>query len=139
MPPQDGAPIRDTNLELKPKKGLLTQRVWDSVEYGWRSPLILDAQGRSTCELNPKHEWDKVNNEGSEANARALFSIFNGVCPDEFRRIENCKRTMEAWDKLQVAHEDMSVAKIYKFSYLWLFYKKYQRKPNIIKTSKYWL
>ena len=57
-PPQDGAPNIDTNLWLKPKKGLSTQRVWDSIEYGWSPPLILDAEGRSTGELKPKHEWD---------------------------------------------------------------------------------
>ena len=49
------------------------KRVWNFVEYGQRPPLILDAQGRSTRELKPKNEWDKVDNEGSEANAKALF------------------------------------------------------------------
>ena len=57
-PPQDGAPNIDTNLWFKPKKGLSTQRVWDSIEYGWSPPLILDAEGRSTGGLKPKHEWD---------------------------------------------------------------------------------
>ena len=60
--------------------------VQNLVEYGWGPPLILNAQGRSTRELKPKNEWDKADNEGSEANARALFSIFNGVCLDEFHR-----------------------------------------------------
>ena len=55
--------------------------------------------------LKPKHEWDKADNEGSEANARALFSNFNGVCLDEFHKIENCKHAKEAWDILQVTHE----------------------------------
>ena len=55
------------------------ERVWNLVEYGWGPPLILDAQGRSIRELKPKHEWDKVDNEGSEGNVRALFRIFNGV------------------------------------------------------------
>ena len=38
--------------------------------------LIFDAQGRSTREFKPKHEWDKVDNEGREANVKALFKFF---------------------------------------------------------------
>ena len=58
--------------------------------------MILDAQGRSIGELKAKHEWDKIDDKDSEANDRALFSIFNGVCLVEFRRIENCKHAKEA-------------------------------------------
>ena len=76
--------------------------------------MILDAQGRSTGELKPKHEWDKVDNEGSEANVRALFSIFNGVCPYEFHKIANYKRAKKAWDILQVTHEYTSFVYIFK-------------------------
>ena len=72
------------------------ERVWNSVEYGWGPPLILDAQGRSTRELKPKHKWDKADNKESEVNVRALFSIFNGVFLEEFSRIENCKCEKEA-------------------------------------------
>ena len=70
--------------------------VQNSIEYGSGPSLILDAQERSTGELKPKHEWDKANNEGSETNAKALFSIFNIVYLDEFRRITNCKCAKEA-------------------------------------------
>ena len=83
------------------------ERVWNSIEYGWGPPFILDAQGRSTKELKFKHEWDKVANESSEANAKALFSIFNGVYPDKFHRIANCKHANEAWDILEVRSEDV--------------------------------
>ena len=55
-----------------------SERIWNSVEYGW-GPLILDARGRSIGELKLENEWDKANDEGSEANIRVLFSIFNGV------------------------------------------------------------
>ena len=57
--------------------------------------MILDTQGRLIGELKPKHEWDKAENEGSEANVRALFIIFNEVCLDEFKRMANCKRAKE--------------------------------------------
>ena len=88
------------------------ERVWNSYEYGWGPSLILDVQGRSIGKLKPKYEWDKADNEGSKANVRALFNIFNGVCPEEFHRITNCKRAKEAWDILQVTHEGTSIIKI---------------------------
>ena len=37
-------------------------KVWNSVEYAWGPPLILEAQGRSIGEPKPKHVWDKVDN-----------------------------------------------------------------------------
>ena len=88
------------------------------MEYGWGSSLKLDVTGRSTGELKPKQEWDKLDNEGSEANARALFSIFNGASPHEFRRIGTCKRAKETWDILQVTHEGTSVVKLSKLQML---------------------
>ena len=95
------------------------ERVWNLIDYGQVPSLILDAQERSIGELKPKHEWDsRVDNEGSEANVRALFSIFNGVCPYEFRRIANCKRAKEAWKILQVTHEGTSTIKISKLQML---------------------
>ena len=94
------------------------ERVWNSVEYGLGPPLILYAQERLIGKLKPKHKWDKVDNEGSEANVKALFSIFNGVCSYEFRRITNCKHAKEAWDILQVTHEGTSTVKISKLQML---------------------
>ena len=62
------------------------------------TPLILDIHGRLTGELKPKQDWDKANNKGSEVNVRALFSIFNIICPNEFRKIANCSYVKQAWD-----------------------------------------
>ena len=56
---------------------------------------------KSTGELKPKQELDKINNERSEANAQALFSIFNEG-PNEFCRITICKRAKEAWGTSKV-------------------------------------
>ena len=56
--------------------------VWNLVEYGWGPALKLDVNKKSTSELKPKQEWDKLDNDGSEANAWAFFSIFNRVSPD---------------------------------------------------------
>ena len=88
------------------------------MEYGWGPPLILDIHGRSTRELKPRQDWDKVDNERSEANVRPLFSIFNGVCLDEFFWITNCNRAKEAWDILQVTPEGMFVVKVSKLQML---------------------
>ena len=70
--------------------------------------------------LKTKNEWDKVDNEGSEADARALFSIFNSVCPNRFHKIANCKCAKEAWDILQVTNEGMPAVKISKLQCLLL-------------------
>ena len=86
--------------------------VWNSVEYGWGPPLKLDINGNSTSELKPKNEWDRCENEANEANARAIFSIFNGVSPDEFKRIANYTRAKDAWEILKVTHEGTSIVKV---------------------------
>ena len=70
------------------------------MEYRWRPPLRLDVNGKSIVEFKPKQEWDKLDNKGTEANARAFFSIFNGVCLNKFRRIANCTHAKEASDIL---------------------------------------
>ena len=66
--------------------------------------------------FKPKHEYGKTNNEGSEANVKDLFSIFNKVCPNEFHRRAKCKHAKEAWDI--VTHESMFAVKISKLKML---------------------
>ena len=55
---------------------------------------------RSTGEVKPKQEWDKLDNEGSEVNAWALYNIFNGLGSNEFSnefcRITTCKCAKKA-------------------------------------------
>ena len=70
------------------------ERIWNIVEKGWEAPLKLDVTGRSTSELKPKQEWDKL--DKIETNTQTLFSIFNRVNPDEFNRIVTCKRAKKA-------------------------------------------
>ena len=114
------------------------ENVWNWVEYGWKPHLILDAQGISIGELKPKNEWDNINNEGSEANVRALFSIFNGVCPYEFRKIANCKQTKEAWDILQVTHEGTPTIKISKLQILTTKFENIRMHENQTFSSFYY-
>ena len=48
------------------------EQVWNSLKYGQGPLLRLDVNGKSTSELKPKQEWDKLDNKGSEANSWAL-------------------------------------------------------------------
>ena len=74
---------------------------------------------RLTGELKPKHEWTKpIMKVVKPMLVRTLFNIFNGVCPDEFHKIENWKCAKEAWDILQVTHEGTSFVKISKLQML---------------------
>ena len=40
-----------------------------------------------------------------------MSTIFNGVTPDEFRRISTCETAKEAWDILEVTHEGTNLVK----------------------------
>ena len=68
--------------------------------YGWVPSLKLDVNEKSIAKLKPKQKWDRLDNDGSEANAQALFSIFNGISPYEFRRITKFSHVKEVWDIL---------------------------------------
>ncbi|KAJ9685236.1 hypothetical protein PVL29_017313 [Vitis rotundifolia] len=57
-------------------------------------------------------------NEASENNARAMYSIFNAISTDEFRRIATCTSAKEAWDVLQVTHEGTNAVKVSKLQML---------------------
>ena len=113
------------------------ERVWNSAKYGQGPPLILNSQGISISELKPKNKWDKADNKGSEANARALFSIFNGVCPYRFCRIANCKHENEAWDILQVTCESTSSVKISKLQMLVTRFENIRTHENQTFSSFY--
>ena len=79
---------------------------------------MLDKEGRSTNVIKLKLEWDRSDNEASQNNARAMYSIFNAISANEFRRIAICTSAKEAWDILQVTHEGTNVVKVSKFQIL---------------------
>lgn len=64
------------------------------MEYGWLTLILVVENGISIYETKSKQEEDKLDNEGSEANAKTLYCIFNGVSDDEFSRI-TCKYAKE--------------------------------------------
>ncbi|RVW92457.1 hypothetical protein CK203_042693 [Vitis vinifera] len=92
--------------------------VWNAVEFGWSPPEVLDKEGRPTSVIKLKLEWDRGDNEASENNARAMYSIFNAIITDEFHRIATCTLVKEAWDILQVTHEGTNAVKVSKLQML---------------------
>ena len=95
-----------------------SEKVWNVVEFGWSPPKVLDREGRPTNVIKLKLEWDRDDNEASENNARAMYSIFNAISTDEFRRIATCTSAKEAWDILQVTHEGTNAMKVSKLQML---------------------
>ena len=95
-----------------------SEKVWNAVEFGWSPPKVLDREGRPTNVIKPKLEWDRGDNEASENNARAMYSIFNAISTDEFRRIATCTSAKEAWDILQVTHKGTNAVKVSKLQML---------------------
>nr|CAN73575.1 hypothetical protein VITISV_008297 [Vitis vinifera] len=47
-----------------------------------------------------------------------MYSIFNAISTDEFRRIATCTSAKEAWDILQVTHEGTNAVKVSKLQML---------------------
>ncbi|RVX00846.1 hypothetical protein CK203_026407 [Vitis vinifera] len=95
-----------------------SEKVWNAVQFGWSPPKMLDGEGRPTNVIKPKLEWDISENEASENNTRAMYSIFNAISMDEFRRIATCTSAKEAWDILQVTHEGTNAVKVSKLQML---------------------
>ena len=55
----------------------IDETVWDSIEIGWIKPEAA------------KSTWDKAALAVSNANSKALNTIFCGVSPDEFHQISH--------------------------------------------------
>ena len=52
------------------------ERNWNTMEYAWLPPVLVDKNGSSSSIL-PKKKWNKLDNEGSETNVIALCYIFS--------------------------------------------------------------
>ena len=62
----------------------IDEPVWDAVDIGWTRPEVA------------KSTWDKVALAASNANSKALNTIFCGVSLDEFHRISHITVAKEA-------------------------------------------
>ena len=73
----------------------IDERVWNSVEYGWKKPTT------------PVSEWQTSNKEVVEFNSKAMNAIFNAV-----------EVAHTAWNILQTVHEGTKAIKINKLQQL---------------------
>ena len=71
----------------------IDELVWDAVDIGWTRPEAA------------KSTWDKVALAASNANSKALNTIFCGVSPDEFHKISHITVAKEAWEILETTYE----------------------------------
>ena len=62
----------------------IDETVWDVVDIGWTRPEAA------------KSTWDKAAFVATNANSKALYSIFCGVSLDEFHRISHVTIAKEA-------------------------------------------
>ena len=77
----------------------IDESVWDAVDIGWIRP----EEAKST--------WDKAALAASNANSKALNTIFYGVSPNEFQRISHITIAKEAWKILKTTYEGMKKVK----------------------------
>lgn len=56
--------------------------------------------------LKPKSEWSKDEDEEAHGNSRALNDIYMELKKYIFKLINTCSNAKEAWNTLQIAHED---------------------------------
>ena len=82
------------------------------------APNFYDNDEKLTQELKPKKELDKLNNESNEANAKAIYYIFNSLSLDKFCRIATCKCFKRGWDILAIKYEGTSMVKLSKLQML---------------------
>lgn len=88
------------------------ERVWNTMEYGWLPLVLVDKSRSPTSEFKSKQEWNILDNEGSKANTKALYCIFNGISHNEFHKIiATCKYAKEDWGIVLVTQEDTSIVK----------------------------
>ena len=80
----------------------IDERVWNSVEYGWKKPTT------------PVSEWQTSQKEAASFNSKAMNVIFNAVSMEEFKRISNVEIAHTAWNILQTVHEGTKAVKINK-------------------------
>ena len=93
-------------VRMKAFQKSISERVWNSVEYGWEKPTT------------PVNEWQTSQKEAAAFNSKAMNAIFNVVSMEKFKRISNVEVTHIAWNILQTVHEGTKVVKINKLQQL---------------------
>ena len=86
--------------------------VWDVVEIGW------------TRSKAAKSTWDMATLAVTNANSKALNTIFCGVYLDEFHRISHVTIAKEAWQILETTYKVTKKMKDTKFQILTTCFKE---------------
>ena len=103
IPPHfDGNNYAYWKVRMKAFLKSIDERVWNSVEYGWKKPTT------------PVSEWLTSQKETVTFNSKAMNAIFNTVSIEEFKRISNVEVVHTAWNILQTMHEGTKAIKINK-------------------------
>ena len=103
IPPHfDGNNYAYWKVRMKAFLKSIDERVWNSVEYGWKKPTT------------PVSEWQTSQKEAAAFNSKAMNAIFNVVFMEEFKRISNVEVAYTAWNILQIMHKGTKVVKINK-------------------------
>ena len=84
----------------------IDESVWDAVDIGWTRPEAA------------KSTWDEAALAASNANNKALNTIFYGVSPDEFHRISHITVAKEVWEILETTYEGTKKVKDTKLQML---------------------
>ena len=71
----------------------IDETVWDAVDVGWTRPKAI------------KSTWDKAALVATNANSKALNTIFCGVSPDEFHKISHDIIAKKALQILETTYE----------------------------------
>ena len=96
----------------------IVEVVWDVVEIGWTKPEAA------------KSTWDKAALAASNANSKALNTIFCGVSPNEFHRISLITVAKEAWKILETTYEGTKKVKDTKLQMLTTRFKKLKMRED---------
>ena len=90
----------------------MDETVWDAVDIGWIRPEAA------------KSTWDKAALAASNANSKALNTIFYGISPNEFHRIPHISIAKKAWQILETTYEGTMKVKDTKLQMLTTRFKE---------------
>ncbi|KAF7139506.1 hypothetical protein RHSIM_Rhsim07G0003700 [Rhododendron simsii] len=103
--------------------GLMNERVWESIEYGYDPPTVTDTETNET-RLKTYEEFDQTERDNLHYNYQALNAIFCAITDIDCGRISKCVIAKEALDILRVAHEDTPAMKYRKLQNLDIMFEE---------------
>ncbi|VFQ90368.1 unnamed protein product [Cuscuta campestris] len=79
--------------------------VWRTVETGWTEPVKY-SEDLTTSTIKKFEDYSRTEVIAAENNDKALNAIFGAVDATQYRLISNCISAKEAWEILEVTHEE---------------------------------